>query len=146
MGSVGFKIEIDQHQLNQILESKRKEIEQYIRSEFIEVGERFMDYAQTNGEYMNHTYALISSIGYVVVFRGQVIHENFKVIGSGSNGREMGIKVAHEAIRELPDDTDYALIGVAGMGYAIYVESRGKDVITGSATNVVEQMLKSLAE
>ncbi len=84
--------------------------------------------------YQDHTNNLRSSIGYVVYNNGEKVAEHFTQAGAGSQGVgstgiEKGKKVAEEAAKEFPND----LVGVivAGEDYALYVESKGYDVLTG---------------
>lgn len=116
-----------------MIERYKAERSKYVREQFIQVGKRFAENAWANADFMNHTYDLRSSIGFVVVENGRIVHDEFRVISTGALGSATGLKVANEAIAELDGDDEFALIGVAGMSYAIYVESKGKDVITGSA-------------
>lgn len=133
MGTVGFRIEVDKKAAESMIERYKAERSKYVREQFIQVGKRFAENAWANADFMNHTYDLRSSIGFVVVENGRIVHDEFRVISTGALGSATGLKVANEAIAELDGDDEFALIGVAGMSYAIYVESKGKDVITGSA-------------
>lgn len=102
--------------------------------------------------YKDQTNNLRSSIGYVVYNNGQKIAEHFSQAGSGTegggpSGMEKGKKVAEEAAKEFPND----IIGVvvAGEDYALYVESKGYDVITGpclEAYSILEKNLRLVFE
>lgn len=95
----------------------------------------------SGGGFNDVTGNLRSSIGFAIVDHGSVQKENYE--GKG----DLGKKEAKKYIRELKDDFDdgYALIVVAGMGYAAAVESKGKDVITGSSLEA-ESLLKQSIE
>ena len=65
--------------------------------------------------------------------------------GDGSKGIVEGKRIAEEAAKIHPE----SLIGVivAGMEYALYVEAKGYDVLTGSclqAQTVLEKIYKAL--
>lgn len=74
---------------------------------------------------------LRSSIGYSVYFNGNRMNSTFSGTQKGSN---TGSSFADEVSRSYP--TGWVLVVVAGMEYAIEVESRGKDVLS-SAENLV---------
>lgn len=98
--------------------------------------------------YKDQTNNLRSSIGYIVYNNGEKVAENFTqagggIEGTGGAGIEKGKKIAAEAAKEFPED----LVGVvvAGEDYALYVESKGYDVITGpclEAYTILEKNLK----
>lgn len=102
--------------------------------------------------YQDQTNNLRSSIGYVVYNNGEKVAEHFTQAGGGSQGVgstgiEKGKKVAEEAAKTFPND----LVGVvvAGEDYALYVESKGYDVITGpclEAYAILERNLKLVFE
>ena len=91
-------------------------------------GEEFVNKARLSGNYTDRTGNLRSSVGYIILLDGKVVHRNFK---GKAAGKEQGERVAHEVSLSYPKG--YVLIGVAGMNYAAYVEAKGFDVITGSA-------------
>lgn len=82
-----------------------------------------------DGSFNDRTANLRSSIGYVILKDGQEIDSLFE--GDKSEGISQGKKAAQEVAAQHPDG--YVLIGIAGMEYAAAVESKGFDVITGSA-------------
>lgn len=101
------------------------------------------DKTASSGGFNDVTGNLRSSIGFAVVDHGTVKKENYEVSKGGQKKAE-GIQEAKNFIRTLKGNFDdgFALIVVAGMGYAAAVESRGKDVITGSSLEA-ESILKA---
>ena len=99
-------------------------------------GEEFVNKARLSGNYDDDTGNLRSSIGYVILKNGRVIDQNFQMAGKGSD-RQTGRLEAMEYVTEIASNfpEGLVLIGVAGMNYAAAVESKGYDVITGSAPN-----------
>lgn len=90
------------------------------------------------GDYTNRTANLRSSIGYFVLNNGVIVDSNLE-------GTAEGIAAARELLNSIPDKSGYQLIGVAGMDYASYVESRGYNVITSQkdvAIVNIERMLQ----
>ncbi|BES59884.1 hypothetical protein [Dysgonomonas capnocytophagoides] len=137
------------------------------RAEFVimdllqRTGEEFVKIARLEGNYIDHTGNLRSSIGYVIVKDGRIIQEssfekvkgagenmrlvNFKTkdgqtvkfatkgaSGDGSEGQKEGQQLARDLARIY--SKGYVLIGVAGMKYAVIVEAmENKDVLTRAA-------------
>jgi len=84
---------------------------------------------------------LRSSIGYIVFNDGRPVHQNFKTVLKGSKGVTEGKKIAAEIGSGYPGKI--VLVVVAGMNYAVEVESRGRDVLT-SAEIFAQQRLPDL--
>lgn len=110
-------------------------------------GEIFVNNARNMGEYENQTSNLRNSIGYGIVQNGQAKAVSSRWEDYGVTGGlviDRGDQVAAHHIRSLASKYSgrhIALIGVAGMDYAAAVESRGKDVITGSY-QITKQRMK----
>lgn len=87
---------------------------------------------QTN-TYKDQTHKLRSSIGCVVFHRGREVYNYFESEGGekGSEGVSEGLAYARRIASEAGERAVIAVI-VAGARYALYVEARGYDVITGS--------------
>ena len=107
-------------------------IEQRIIWTLAMVGEAFAKAARektpAEGSFTDQTGDLRSSIGYVVARDGNILIGKFD--GKTAEGKAQGQKIADEVLRKNP--RGFILIVVAGMEYAAAVESKGKDVITGS--------------
>lgn len=106
--------------------------------------------AKKTNTYEDQTNNLRSSIGFVLYDRGEFVTENFGMAGKGiegdgSKGIVEGKRIAEEAAKTHPE----SLIGVivAGMEYALYVEAKEYDVLTGSclqAKTILEKYIKAL--
>lgn len=96
---------------------------------FVRAGENFVKNARTQmqdhamGTYLDDTTNLRNSIGYYVFKDGAVV----KFDGGIS---DVDVKAD---IEELVNDKGIQLIGIAGMDYASYVESKGYNVISSQA-------------
>lgn len=96
--------------------------------------------------YIDWTANLRSSIGYVVVMDGQIMDmSSFEPVkgksGDGKEGSKSGKEFARSFASKFPNDI--ALIVVAGMAYADYVQRDGYDV-TASAELLAEELLAKL--
>jgi hypothetical protein len=79
---------------------------------------------------------LRSSIGYFVLKDGIIIDEKF-------SGNSEGIDAAKEMLGEV-EKGGIQLVGVAGMNYASYVESKGYDVISTSKDVAIVNLKKDV--
>ena len=109
------------------------------------IGEHCVKLAREKGTYNDITGNLRNSIGYVLVKNGSIISKNFeqrvesKVVSS-ANGK--GILEGEALAVELASRVNkgYALIVVAGMHYAHYVETLNKDVLDSAERWANEQV------
>ena len=108
------------------------------------LGEQCVTKARLDGDYMDQTGNLRSSIGYVVFSNGTAIHQSFEQIGAGLKGKNEGRAVAFKAGAKFKDGI--CLVVVAGMNYALAVESRGRDVLTSTELFAKQEMPKILAQ
>ena len=111
------------------------------------LGEMCLVEARTNKGYMMQTGALLSSTGYEVFVDGVAIHSQFDVAsGAESNAAETGIKSGQSIAETIGKVTKgIALVVVAGMNYAAYVEARGYNVLS-SAEHLAERELPRMLE
>lgn len=111
------------------------------------LGEMCLVEARTNKGYMMQTGALLSSTGYEVFVDGVAIHSQFDAAsGAESNAAETGIKSGQSIAETIGKGTKgIALVVVAGMNYAAYVEARGYNVLS-SAEHLAERELPRMLE
>lgn len=116
-----------------------------------DVGEQCIIEAKNNGSYIDQTGNLRSSIGYAVLFDGQVIQSGTmgKIkgrIGEGDEGVSEGLAFLEQRIRKARKK-GVRLIVTAGMNYAEYVEAKGRVVLSSAeqmAPALVKQFLTDL--
>lgn len=111
------------------------------------LGEMCLVEARTNKGYMMQTGALLSSTGYEVFVDGVTIHSQFDAAsGAESNAAETGIKSGQSIAESIGKGTKgIALVVVAGMNYAAYVEAKGYNVLS-SAEHLAERELPRMLE
>ncbi|GGF00140.1 hypothetical protein SAMN05443634_105159 [Chishuiella changwenlii] len=133
---------------NSDLSNYHKKIEQDIYNKAIQtyqyLGESIVAYAKGDVGFMDQTGNLRSSIGYVLFVNGQVYKESYE-------GKQEGIRAGKDLAKDLASSLRRApivLVITAGMNYAYQVETRGKNVISGSenyakqqADSIVKQLL-----
>lgn len=98
--------------------------------------------ARSLDTYKDRTGNLRASIGYKIrdLYDSQNDTSNF---GSGEGG-EKGEQTANEALEG--NGATVAAVVVAGMPYALYVENRGYDVITGPMDGFVDKFEENLSK
>ena len=111
------------------------------------LGEMCLVEARTNKGYMMQTGALLSSTGYEVFVDGVAIHSQFDAAsGAESNAAETGIKSGQSIAESIGKGTKgIALVVVAGMNYAAYVEAKGYNGLS-SAEHLAERELPRMLE
>lgn len=120
-------------------------------SQLTEIGLLCITEARTNGDYQDYTGNLRSSIGFCVLKHGRVVKQMLAdALGDGRPVNPEGISVSRQTLSRLASEyaqEAYCVIIVAGMSYAVYVEARGKNVLTSAellAERVVGQKLGEL--
>lgn len=86
---------------------------------------------------------LRSSIGYVVFKNGIAVKELYNITLEGAQGAQKGLSLAKRVGSKYT--SGIALVVTAGMDYAIYVESKGKDVLS-SAEMLAKQELPRMVQ
>lgn len=111
------------------------------------IGEECVRIAREQGTYNDITGNLRNSVGYVLVRNGDIICKNFEervaskvVDAANGKGILQGQVLAEELAKRFTKG--YALIVVAGMHYAHYVESLNKDVLDSAERYALQRVPK----
>jgi hypothetical protein len=129
--------------MQKMIADKVARIELAILLRLQRIGEQFVTDARLNGTYKDRTGNLRSSIGYVVLKNGEQYSEGaFVQVKTGIKGTGVGKQILDEAMLKFPKG--YVLIVVAGMDYAAAVESKGRDVLTGSSQAAVVSLKNAI--
>ncbi len=141
-----FTLKTSLSELDAYIDRKIEDARRTVIDRLCYIGSLCINEARENGDYNNPSGNLRSSIGYEVVVDGQVYEK--AIVEMTKNGTE-GRKEAEAFISRLASEhkTGICLIVVAGMNYAVYVEGRGKNVLTSAkllADRLVPQMLEQL--
>lgn len=95
--------------------------------------------------YNDQTGAARSSTGYTIFEDSTAIRENFKAV----RGNEEGIKAGKKLAREVAESGRYRgiyIVFVAGMHYTVYLEAKGRDVLTSAEILALREAPKLLEE
>lgn len=135
-----FKLAAIEARLREAMEVLELETEYFLNRAGMEI----VNFTKNNRTYQDQTGNLRNSTGYIVVRNGSVVKEGFE---GGQEGEATGRGYAHRLATQFAD-SDWALIIVAGMEYASYVEDiHHRDVLHHSknfAPQVLERMMESL--
>jgi len=136
--------------INALIERKKQAFHDLLIFRLRYLGEECVKIARERGAYLDQTGNLRSSTGYVISHEGSIISESgFDSVNGikpkAENGSEIGLDLA----KKLSDkyNSGYALIVVAGMEYALSVESKGYDVLTSAelyAKDEIKDILKKV--
>lgn len=132
-------------EIDRMIEEEIRKSERDIIKKLSYIGESAISEARENGDYMDQTGNLRSSVGYVILNNGKTVLENIQRNDRGTD-RSTGVQVAKNFIQEISEKykNDFVLIVVAGMDYAVYVEALGRNVISSSkllAESLAKQLL-----
>jgi hypothetical protein len=81
---------------------------------------------------------LRSSIGFKVFVGGNAVQEDYRQVLDGSDGMAKG-KALADSVGARCGEHQILLVVTAGMEYAVYVESKGRQVITSSEQMAMQE-------
>lgn len=138
----------DKNEIRKQIEVASKEIQTEILEMLRYVGRTAVNIMRSNkaNDYTDRTGNLRSSCGYAIAFNGDVKSiSNFETVNEGGDGSTQGKDLARKIAVENSQGQRYALILVAGMNYASYVQNlHGRDVIE-SASLEAEKLADELS-
>lgn len=137
--------------------TQKKEIESYLKqcSEQVHketvrvlsyIGERCIIEARDRSQiesWIDRTGNLRSSVGYVIVANGEIVAiSDFNQVNSGSEGKNEGEAYARTLASSITKG--YAVIVVAGMSYASFVEAMENKVVLASAETLAMKIVPEI--
>lgn len=148
---MGIVPNFDMKGLQNYMEDRKKLLESLILRNLNYLGMKCIQIAKSTDTYIDRTGNLRNSIGYVIVKHGQILESQFPVDGRGpeySQATESGEVVGEEFAKELAKiySDGYALIIVAGMYYASYVEDYHHLPVLQPAENLAKSELDRVAQ
>lgn len=123
------------------------EVEGQIIESLCRVGESAVELAKLippERGFNDHSGNLRSSIGYAVFKDRKPVNVFFEAVKGGHAGVIEGQRLALQIGSKQAED--YVLVVVAGMNYAVHVESKGRDVLTSAEKFAEKEMAKELAD
>lgn len=134
-GSNGLRPLFDKSDIQILFKKLGEKAENVIIQLLQRTGEEFVKTARVSGLYNDQTGNLRSSIGYMVLKDGNILHQDFRLADKGTD-KATGKQQAEQLAMDLSKtyNKGFVLIGLAGMKYAVYVEAmENKDVVSGAA-------------
>lgn len=122
------------------------EVDRHLIESLTRVGEEAVKLAKMippERGFKDRTGNLRSSIGYVVLVDGKPVNVAFAAVKGGHAGVNEGQRLALQVGSKTEG---YALVVVAGMNYAVHVESKGRDVLTSAEKFAEKEVAKHLAD
>ena len=143
---MGITANFNLDEIDEMFSNIIDEMDSQIIETFQHAGEIAISFARQPHakDWHDQTHNLRSSIGYTIFRDGVAISGLFEAINGGEEGVAEGKRLAQSVGK---DTKGIALVVVAGMRYAIFVESKGYDVLTGAeleATKHVSDELKDM--
>lgn len=141
-----IKAKFDIDKLFEVVYAKVEDIQDAVIQAIIAACTQTVANARGLSTYKDKTTLLRSSIGFVVYNHGNKVAENFEARNGekGSEGAALGKSVAEQAAASWPNCI--VAVVVAGANYALYVESKGYDVISGPCNELNGLLKQYLAE
>lgn len=152
MNNVNVKMVTPLAEIDALLRKEAERVEELTIRALARLGEMCVTEARDRPSmtsWIDQTGNLRSSIGYVIVRDGEIISlSDFRQVNNGREGVESGKELATELAKAY--STGYALIVVAGMRYAVFVEAMENKVVLSSAElfarNELPKMLAKLKQ
>lgn len=94
--------------------------------------------------FTDQTGNLRSSIGYMIFKNGVAIHESYPQVKEGNEGVVKGQTLAKKVGAKYIEGV--ALVVTAGMHYAVYLEAKGRDVLTSSELLAKQELPKMVED
>lgn len=134
------------------IEKKIKAFAEAKKQPFIELLKKalinYVETASNRKEYQNQTSALINSTGGRVYENGEMLFDYYPnnvpprkgepIEDGATKGRQLADFAANSSL----DKGNLIVVVTAGMHYAVYLEAKGREVLTGTAPEI-EQALKT---
>lgn len=142
---MGIEAQFTRNDLQQRFDVFLQEIQNLQIEALQYLGEKCVTHARsipTEQGFKDQTGNLRSSIGYAVFVDGVAVHSFYDVVKDGAVGAKAGQELAEKVGGQTKG---VCLVVTAGMNYALYVESKGRDVIA-SAEQLAERELPRMLE
>lgn len=127
-------------EVRKALEKKLVLIEKSVVRRLQYLGEMCVNEARQSGSYRDFSGNLRNSVGYVVIANGKIVFSSLSKKGAQNVTPTL---VAEATARH---SSSYALVIVAGMNYASYVEAKGRVVLASAEKFAEKEMPKLLRE
>lgn len=129
---ITIEADFDLDELNSLIDDEVENWFEGLVEIYKQAGIDFVERAVAKATFNNITWNLRSSIGYLILYNGQVVDSYFKDLVAGTEGQEVGEDYALFVAKLIDEGEGLSMALVAGEEYAYYVEAKNRDVISGS--------------
>lgn len=151
---MGIRFKFDPSAFNRKVDEVINSYRDTVLKNLIHMGGECVAHARSNAGYTDRTGNLKNSIGYVIFENGEIIHEEFEKTSTGDGSSENPYTTTGEIFNKSRKVAKAAagnrrglvLVIVAGMEYAMYVESKGKNVLASTELYVLKELPKLIAD
>lgn len=143
---MGISANFNINDIDVIFKALLAEVDRQLIESLTRVGEEAVKLAKMippERGFKDRTRNLRSSIGYVVLVDGKPVNVAFAAVKGGHAGVNEGQRLALQVGSKTEG---YALVVVAGMNYAVHVESKGRDVLTSAEKFAEKEVAEHLAD
>lgn len=143
---MGITSKYNQKELFKEFDSSFEEVKNFLIDKLFETGKRAVDIAFSDGNYINRTGVLRSSIGCGISYGGVILktYGFFSVAQEGSRGVSLGKDLLLDKLKSNVRSTEVKLAIVAGADYASFVEDSSSYTVLESGVNFMENNLLSI--
>jgi len=142
---MGLKPTYDKRQFERELEKSREDFVKQAYSAFFNLGKKAVDIVVADGNYINRTGVLRSSIGCGVFYNGvQVSEYGFFTTFGPESGASLGRKLLYSIGKQNVVRNQVKLVVVAGADYASFVESKENYRVLVTGVDFIESNLQSI--
>jgi len=138
---MGIQSNLDMSALRKYAESKKEAFTEAALEAYKIACIKMVQRAKQTNTYKDQTHKLRSSIGCVIYYDGKEVYNYFESTGGekGGEGVQQGLAYAGTIAGQQGDKIIVSVI-VAGAEYALYVEAKGYDVLTGSTRQFADDL------
>jgi len=142
---MGLKPTYDKRQFERELEKSREDFVKQACSAFFNLGKKAVDIVVADGNYVNRTGVLRSSIGCGVFYNGiQVSEYGFFTTFGPESGASLGRKLLYSIGKQNVVRNQVKLVVVAGADYASFVEANENYRVLVTGVDFIESNLQSI--
>lgn len=142
---MGIEVNFTTEDVRKRFDAFLKKVQEGQIKRLMKLGEMCVNHARSVPKeqgFEDQTGNLRSSIGYAVFVDGIAVHSFYDTVKGGVTGERTGRALAEKVGGET---NGICLVVTAGMNYALHVESKGRDVLTG-AERLAERELPRMLE
>ena len=143
---MGIKALYNKKDLEKSLDKQAESLKNNVTNTFFEAGKKAVDLAVSDGNYINRTGVLRSSIGCGISFGGVILKTyGFNLILSGGEkGASEGKRLLLEKLKTNVTTQSIKLVVVAGADYASFVEDSSRFSVLPKSADLLSQVYQEI--